>query len=80
MITIGIFEAKAHLGELAQSAALGEVVVLTKRGKPLAEIRALQSSVEPENSQSVISALREFRSQLNVGSFDIEQLISEGRR
>ena len=36
MITIGIFKAKASLGKLAQAAADGEVVVLTRRGKPLA--------------------------------------------
>jgi prevent-host-death family protein len=42
MITIGIFEAKANLGQLAQSAAEGEVVVLTRRGKPIAEIRPPQ--------------------------------------
>jgi len=34
MITVGIFEAKASLGQLVQSAAEGEVVVLTRRGKP----------------------------------------------
>ena len=34
MITIGIFEAKASLGQLAQSAAEGEVIVLTRRGAP----------------------------------------------
>ncbi len=40
MITVGIFEAKSSLGQLVQSVAAGEVVVLTRRGKPVAEICA----------------------------------------
>jgi len=80
MITIGIFEAKANLGQLAQSAAAGEVVVLTKRGKPIAEIRAPQAEVAQGNAQQAIDALRKFRRANRVGTFDIAELVAEGRR
>lgn len=80
MIQVGIFEAKANLGQLAQSAAEGEVVVLTKRGKPLAEIRAPQGEVAEVDSRSAIEALRKFRRANPAGDFDIAELVAEGRR
>lgn len=80
MITIGIFEAKANLGQLAQSAAEGEVVVLTRRGKPLAEIRPLEGETARADIRQAIEALRKFRRANRVGSFDIAELVAEGRR
>lgn len=80
MITVGIFEAKASLGQLAQSAAEGEVVVLTKRGKPVAEIRSPEGESAQADTRSAIAALRRFRRTLNVGTVDIAELVAEGRR
>jgi prevent-host-death family protein len=82
MITVGLFEAKAQLGQLAQAAADGEVVVLTRRGRPLAEIRPLASGAEgPEAgpAQPAIDELRRWRARLRPGPFDIAALVNEGR-
>jgi prevent-host-death family protein len=46
MKTIGAFEAKTHLADLLQKVARGEVYVITRRGKPLAELRAVESRRE----------------------------------
>lgn len=80
MITVGIFEAKSSLGQLVQSAAAGEVVVLTRRGKPVAEIRAPQADIMQESAVQAIEALRKFRRSNAVGDFDSTELIAEGRR
>jgi prevent-host-death family protein len=80
MITIGIFEAKASLGQLVQSAAEGEVIVLTRRGKPVAEIRAAEGDAVQANTQQAIDDLRKFRRSNRVGSFDIADFVAEGRR
>lgn len=80
MITVGIFEAKSSLGQLAQSAAAGEVVVLTKRGKPLAEIRAPQTGLAQADARQAIAGLRKFRAANRVGDFSIAELLAEGRR
>lgn len=80
MITIGIFEAKATLGQLAQSAAEGEVVVLTRRGRPLAEIRAPEGEATQAETRLAIEALRKFRRANRVGSFNIAEFVAEGRR
>jgi prevent-host-death family protein len=42
MITMNINEAKAHLSDALKSVAKGETVVLCKRNKPVAEIRAIK--------------------------------------
>lgn len=80
MITVGLFAAKASLGQLAQSAAGGEVVVLTKRGKPVAEIRAPQAEIAENNVLQTIASLRKFRRANRPGAFDIAELLAEGRR
>lgn len=80
MITIGIFEAKASLGQLAQSAAEGEIVVLTRRGKAVAEIRSLAGDAAQANTQQAIDDLRKFRRGNRVGSFEIADFVAEGRR
>lgn len=80
MITVGIFEAKASLGALAQSAAAGEVVVLTRRGKPIAEIRPPEGESSRAATQHAIEALRAFRRANRTDAFDIAELVAEGRR
>jgi antitoxin (DNA-binding transcriptional repressor) of toxin-antitoxin stability system len=80
MITVGIFEAKASLGQLVQSAAEGEVVVLTRRGKPVAEIRAPEGEQAQADAAAAIAALRKARSTVRVGPIDIAELVAEGRR
>jgi len=80
MITVGLFEAKGSLGQLANSAAAGEVVVLTKRGRPLAEIRAPSAETYQDNAQQAIEALRRFRRANVIEAFDIAELIAEGRK
>jgi len=40
----GIAEARAHLSALIDRALAGETVVITRRGKPVAELRANQTA------------------------------------
>lgn len=80
MITVGIFEAKASLGQLVQSAAEGELVVLTRRGKPVAEIRSPGGEDAQREVQGTIAELRDFRRRLNLEPIDIAELLAEGRR
>jgi antitoxin (DNA-binding transcriptional repressor) of toxin-antitoxin stability system len=81
MITVGLFEAKAHLGQLAQSAAAGEVIVLTRRGRAVAEIRApQQAESDATPGLLAIDALRQWRKKVRPGRFDIKELVDEGRR
>lgn len=39
MHTVSVADAKAHLSELIERASAGETVVITRRGKPVIELR-----------------------------------------
>lgn len=43
MISVSLADAKAHLSELVERAAAGEAVCITRRGKPVAQITALDA-------------------------------------
>jgi prevent-host-death family protein len=44
MITVSLANAKARLSELVERAAAGEAVCITRRGKPVAQITAIDSA------------------------------------
>ena len=43
MITVSLANAKAHLSELVERAAAGEAVCITRRGKAVAQITAVDT-------------------------------------
>ncbi len=43
MIRVNLADAKAHLSELVERAAAGEAVCITRRGKPVAQITAVDT-------------------------------------
>ena len=47
MRTVSIAEAKAHLSELVEQAEAGDPVCITRRGKPVAQIIAVERKREP---------------------------------
>lgn len=75
MSRINIAEARAHLGELLERAAEGERIVVTKRGRPLAQISQTDADLQPvrlgdlqaisrrtpEQAQSADELMRELR-------------------
>ena len=51
---VGISEARARLSALINAALAGEQVVLTKHGRPVAEIRPLVTTKRPAEKLSAI--------------------------
>ena len=47
MIRVSLAHAKAHLSELVERAAAGEAVCITRRGKPVAQITAVDAPRKP---------------------------------
>ena len=43
MIRVSLADAKAHLSELVERAAAGEAVCITRRGKPVAQLTAVDT-------------------------------------
>lgn len=44
LIEVGAFEAKTHLSELLEKVSRGQSFRITRRGKPVAELRPVQNS------------------------------------
>ena len=47
MLDISLAEAKAHLSELVERASQGEAVLITRRGKPVAQIVGVARERQP---------------------------------
>jgi prevent-host-death family protein len=74
MRSVGIFEAKNRLSELVSAAESGEVIVLTRNGRPVAELRPIIA-----DKQQAAARIRAMRG-LHVRVDEIRGLIDEGRR
>jgi prevent-host-death family protein len=62
MIKVSLADAKAQLGELVERAAAGEPVRITRRGKAVAQITA----VEPPRKRIDVAALRAMTDAMSV--------------
>ncbi len=60
MDTISLAEAKARLSELIERAEAGETVVITKRGKPVAQLSRFGKKLKPID----FDAIREMTSKM----------------
>jgi prevent-host-death family protein len=78
-ITVGSFEAKTHLAELLRKVSSGQVVRITQRGKPVADLRP----VESEDLELVTLAAHKMLTLMKSASvqdnIDIKSLINAGR-
>lgn len=64
--TVSIADAKARLSELAELAASGETVVITKRGKPILQLSRPESPRRPVD----VAALRRLTAKLPLEAED----------
>ncbi len=47
MLTYSTYDAKAKLSELLDEVASGKTVLITRHGKPVAEVRPVREAVDP---------------------------------
>lgn len=45
--TVSLADAKAHFSELTERAAQGDTIVITKRGKPVAQVTRAEAARKP---------------------------------
>ena len=77
--TIGAFEAKTHLSSLLDRAAQGTRFVITKRGRPVAELVPYVEGRTGSDRASVLAELRTIRE--GAGDHvDILELRDRGRK
>ncbi|MBV8432722.1 MAG: type II toxin-antitoxin system prevent-host-death family antitoxin [Candidatus Eremiobacteraeota bacterium] len=79
MRKIGVFEAKTHFSALIDDAAAGKTTIITKNGKPVAEIRPIDESRKTRALQA-LERIRALRSTLEGEPISARELIDEGRK
>ena len=79
MSEIGAFEAKTHLPQLLRRVEAGERFVITRHGRPLAELVPFRSR-DAGKVQSAIDALKEFQRTHSLGGTPVRQMVEEARK
>jgi len=77
MLTVNLAHAKAHLSELLDKVEAGEEVVITRRGRPSARLKAVSPPKRPISE--MLDELAAFRATLPQWGTDSATLIREMR-
>jgi prevent-host-death family protein len=77
--TVGAFEAKTHFSALIEAAERGETIVVTKKGKPVAQIGPIAEGKPPLTPREAMKGLFSIRASIGK-SMNVRELIEEGRR
>ncbi len=83
MLNIGAFEAKTTLGNLLDRVERGEEVLITRHGKPVAQLVRPREAFNKAAADEAYAAMRADAQELKMGTFDWEKYKAwrdEGRR
>ncbi len=78
MITVGAFDAKTRLSELLDAVERGDVVTITRHGRPVAELRRAGPAPPLPLREALVEA-RALRAGVRATGEEIEDWIEEGR-
>lgn len=74
---VGVYDAKTHLPRLLDEVEKGETIVITRHGRPVAKLVAIETK---RDISEVIAEIREFRKGHSLGGISPKELIEEGRK
>ena len=83
MHTVGSYEAKTHLPQLLERVEHGEIITITRHGKPVARLVPAVASTPRPDVVAAIAAMQTFQDEEGPTLGDkltIRDLINEGRR
>jgi len=80
MIEIALFEAKNRLSQLIDRVQAGEVIVITRRGKAVAQLALPQEVDTTRRAQEAVAQLQAARRGVSLRGLKSGELIGEGRR
>ena len=78
MHAVGAFEAKTHLAALLDRVEQGEKIMITRRGRPVAQLVPVVD-VDKARVDDAIQKLRALRSGITLGDVNWRALRDEGR-
>ena len=80
MREVGAIQARTHLSALLDEVARGETIIITRHGRPVAQLTAPEAP-DRETAVTAASTLRRLRRRIGWASTkDILQMRDEGRR
>jgi prevent-host-death family protein len=78
--SVGSFQAKTHFSSLLNRAANGEVIEITRRGIPVAQLVPAPVGDQRRSIKEIIEELQHFSKGRRLGKLSIRQMIEKGRR
>ena len=79
MLEMGAFEAKTHFSHLLQQVALGECILITRHGHPIAKLMPIRESIH-QDASTAVDALLAFQKGRKLKPLDWKKLREEGRK
>ena len=79
MEIIGSFEAKTHWSALLNKVALGQEIIITKRGKPVARIIP-EATHQSQTVHEAIKRIKQLRKTTTLNKLDWKELRDKGRK
>jgi prevent-host-death family protein len=80
MAEVALFEAKNRLSELIERVQAGEVIVITRRGKVVAQLGPPEGREAVSRAQDAVAHLRASRRGVSLRGLKARDLMTEGRR
>ena len=80
MSEVALFDAKNRLSELIDRIQNGETIVITRRGKPVAQLAPHVPAEESNNAREAVARLLKARVGVSLGRITSAELIAQGRR
>ncbi|MGH9489077.1 MAG: type II toxin-antitoxin system Phd/YefM family antitoxin [Terriglobales bacterium] len=77
MRTVGAFDAKTHLAALLDAVEQGETVLISRHGKPVAQLAPVAARLSHEQ---LGEEMRKIRARVKAGGPGIREMIERGRR
>jgi prevent-host-death family protein len=76
---VGVFDAKTNLSQLIDRVELGETIVITRHGMPVARLVPYEDAVGREQVREAVDGLLGFKGPKLPKGLTIKKLIDEGR-
>ena len=82
MKTVGMYEAKTHLGQLLDEVERGQCVVITRYGRPIARLVPEQPAPTSDSAAAIIDKFAAFREDHRgaLSALEIRTWIEAGRK
>jgi prevent-host-death family protein len=84
MSTVGTYHAKTHFADLMNRAAAGEIITITRHGRPVAKIVPCDLCSSGREGEDIVEDFRKIREAVakrgGMRGLSVQKLIRKGRR